>query len=87
MEFEWDEGKSAANRAKHGIGFERVAECDWLNAIKKRDDRADYGETRIVAYLFLSDRLHTCVYTLRNQRYRIISFRKANRREERDHGK
>ena len=87
MEFEWDEGKSAANRAKHGVGFERVAECDWLNANRFRDERFAYGEPRALAYLYLGDRLYCCAYVLRNGKFRIMSFRKANRLEGRKYGR
>lgn len=87
MEFEWDEAKDAANRVKHGVGFEAVARCDWSDYKAFVDNRWSYGESREVAYLRLDDRLHVCVFVLRDHRFRIISFRKANRREERRYGR
>ena len=87
MEFEWDEGKSAANRAKHGVGFERARQMDLDSAHKVADLRRDYGEHREVAYVRHEGRLFVCVYVLREGRYRIISLRKANSREERKYGR
>ena len=49
--------------------------------VTQPDVRRNYGERRIVAYGLIRGRLHVCVYTLRNDAYRIISLRKANRRE------
>ncbi len=46
MEFEWDEEKDAANRAKHGVGLELAARMDWIGGKTERDDRIDYGEER-----------------------------------------
>ena len=86
MQFEWDEAKDAANRAKHGIGLAEAAELDWIRAKFVIDERADYGEIRVIAYAVLLSRLHTCVFTLRNDTARIISLRKSNSREIRDHG-
>jgi uncharacterized DUF497 family protein len=81
MNYEWDEGKRAANLAKHGIDFNDAADFDWSTAIETVDDRYDYGETRWVALGNLKQRLHVIIYTLRDDSIRIISLRKANPRE------
>lgn len=86
MEFEWDAEKDATNRAKHGLGLDQAARLDWARAKRVLDTRLDYGEPRIKAFAYLEARLHVCVFTLREGRYRIISLRKANRREERSYG-
>ena len=46
--FEWDDAKSAANYAKHGVGFDHAIQAfrDPF-AVERIDDRADYGEERI----------------------------------------
>ncbi len=85
MGFEGDDAKDAANRRKHGIGFDSVDAFDWEGAVLAPDTRRDYGEERIVAFGFLEDRLHVCAFTLRGEARRIISLRKANAREERIH--
>ena len=45
------------------------------------DDRADYGELRIVALAPIGDRLFFVVFVDRDEGRRIISLRRANRRE------
>lgn len=86
MEFEWDDDKDAANRAKHGIGLAKAAHLDWDTAQEELDTRKNYGEPRSIAYAYLGNRLYVCVYTLRGRARRIISLRKANRREGNAYG-
>jgi uncharacterized protein len=86
MEFEWDEEKDAANRAKHGVGLELAARMDWIGGKTERDDRIDYGEERYRLVSPLGMRLFLCVFTLRDGRIRIISLRKTNKRETKRHG-
>lgn len=45
------------------------------------DDRADYGEVRLVAIGEIHGRVFTCVYTWRGERQRVISLRPASRKE------
>jgi uncharacterized protein len=87
MEFEWDEAKDAANRAKHGLSLADAVRLDWGRAENTMDARRDYGEVRIIAFAPLAERLHTCVYTVRGATRRIISLRKSNLREIRDYEK
>ena len=47
----------------------------------KLDERFDYGEERIITMGHVNNRLHVVVYTQTNDTIRIISARKANRRE------
>jgi uncharacterized protein len=86
MEFEWDEEKDAQNRAKRGIGLSDANMPDWARAVTECDVRRNYGETRYVVYAELKGRLHTCVYAIREGRFRIISLRKANKRKIRRYG-
>ena len=86
MEFEWDEAKDVENRRKHGLSLGDAAGLDWAGATGVTDGRADYGEVRQLAYAYLDGRMHTCVFTLRQGARRIISLRKSNSREIRDHG-
>ena len=86
MKFEWDDAKDAANRAKHGVGLAEAERLDWGTAQEEIDTRHDYGELRSIAYVYLGTRLYICVYTLRGRARRIISLRKANRREGRTYG-
>ena len=81
MRFEWDESKDAANRQKHGIGLDHVRRFDFVTALRIRDERYDYGEERWRSIGYIGDRLHVIVYTERADAIRLISARKANRRE------
>ena len=83
---EWDEEKRAANLTKHGVDFAVAEWIDWAAALTVADSRGTYGEERFVSILRLDRRLHVCVWTWRNARRRIISLRKANKREERFYG-
>lgn len=81
MIYEWGTEKAEANIAKHGVSFEEVRGFDWTTAIEAEDTRYDYGETRIQALGLIGDRHHVLVYTRRGDTIRVISLRKANRRE------
>ena len=78
---EWDEHKSAANKAKHGFSFEDAERFDWYTAITDPDVRKDYGEDREIAIGCLDRSICVLVYTKRGGIVRIISLRKANKRE------
>lgn len=86
MEFDWDEGKDAANRAKHGVSLGQATLLDWSSGVTVQDDRRDYGEQRWIRFALLNGRLHTCVFTARTQALRIISLRKSSSREIRKYG-
>lgn len=82
MQYEWDDSKNQANRAKHGVAFEDLFEFCWDTAQQVPDERKDYGESRWIAIGWIGARLHTLVYTMRNGNIRVISLRKSNPREE-----
>lgn len=79
--FEWDDKKNRANQAKHGIPFEVLTGCFDGPMLVKLDARLDYGETRWIAMALLGVVPVVIVYTERGQNIRIISARKADRRE------
>lgn len=83
MKLEWDEAKRAKTLRERGIDFADVARLDWDDAVIIPDTRCDYGEAREVAMAELDGRLMIVAYTIRGDRLRVISFRKANRRERR----
>lgn len=45
------------------------------------DDREDYGELRMKALGFIGVRLHVLIFTERGDKIRVISLRKATKRE------
>jgi len=78
---EFDSAKDARNLAKHGVSLARAAELFEQPFRETEDLRADYGERRFIAYGLIEERLFACVYVWRGGRRRIVSLRKANRRE------
>ncbi len=81
--FIWDEKKNATNLVKHGIAFDAVHDFDWDGALILPDDRHNYGEDRQRAFGFLFGKLYAVIFTLRGEDIRLISLRRANKREER----
>jgi len=80
MRYEWDRGKRTTNLAKHGVDFGDIEHFEWDSALTVPQTR--FGERRYVAVGNVAGRLHVVVYSRRGKNRRIISFRKANRREE-----
>jgi uncharacterized protein len=85
LKFEFDSGKDAANRRKHGISLERAVDFDWAEARIEPDTRRDYGEPRFIATGLIEGRLHVMVFARRGDATRVIGLRKANRREVKRH--
>ena len=81
MHIDFDPEKDATNLSKHGVSLAAAARLDWDAALAWIDDRADYGEMRIVALAPIGDRLFFVVLVDRENSRRIISLRRANRRE------
>lgn len=81
MEFEWDEAKSERNRIERGLPFRVAAELFDGPVLDGKDDRFDYGERRSVAIGRVGDLIVVCIYTDRDGIRRIISIRRANRKE------
>lgn len=81
MRYSFDPAKQAANVAKHGVFFSKADEFEWETALVQVDDRHDYGETRFIAIGMIGERVHVLVFNLRETEVRIISLRRANRRE------
>lgn len=86
-EIEWDEAKRRLNLAKHKVDFADVPYMDWEHATILPDTRFSYPEPRFWAFGMLNGRLHLVAYCERGNRIRIISFRKANAREVKRHGR
>ena len=84
--FKWDEDKSDTCFTERGFDFSYVlrAFLDENRRIHK-DARWDYGEGRYQLLGLIEGRVFFVVYTLRAQSIRIISARKANRREVNDY--
>ena len=84
MIFEWDDAKNQANIRKHGIDFNDVPELFQQPVLALRDSREDYGEERWINLGRISSLISVVVTTERQgDVIRIISARKATRREAR----
>ena len=81
MRIEFDPTKEAANQAKHGVSLGLAAELDWEAALVWIDDRFDYGEARMIALAPRATVLYCVAFVDRGAVRRIISLRRANRRE------
>ncbi len=81
VEFEWDDSKHAHNLRVRGFGFDVAAQVFAGGVIEWLDDRHAYGEVRIRALGMARDALLHVVYTDRGSVRRIISARRANRKE------
>jgi uncharacterized DUF497 family protein len=86
MAITFDPEKNARNIAERGLSFERVADLDWDTAVVVEDTRRGYGERRLRVMARLEGRLHAAVVTPRGEDLRVISFRRANRREVKLYG-
>jgi uncharacterized DUF497 family protein len=62
-------------------------QIEWDTLYAWNDDRADYGEIRMIGLAYIGRRLHCVVYNDRADGRRIISLRKANKREEKRYAK
>ena len=83
MDIEYDLNKSEENAARRGLPFSGVVAFDWDTALVIADTRHAYPEPRFLAHGLIGDRLHAVVFTPTASGIRVISFRKANRREVR----
>ena len=86
MEFEWDEDKSKACYEERSFDFAYVLNV-FLDPdrLVRKDHRWDYGEDRFELTGVIDGRVFVLIYTVRSTRIRVISARKANRREVNDY--
>ncbi|MFO7885050.1 MAG: BrnT family toxin [Desulfobacteraceae bacterium] len=83
MQFKWDERKNAINIKNHKIDFADVPTVFKGTMQIDYDDRHDYGEDRWIGLGLLYSIIVVVVFTEpRNDIIRIISARKANRKEQ-----
>lgn len=86
MGFEWDEEKNRLNVEKHGISFEEAVLVFDDVHLSRPDTREDYGEVReITIGMIAGTVVAVVVHTDRDDAIRIISARKANKRERSDY--
>ena len=81
MEFKWSEAKRAANLKAHGLDFVDAPRVFEGTTYTFEDDRFAYGEQRLVTLGLLAGVPVSIIHTESDHEIRIISFRKATRRE------
>lgn len=87
MNFEWDEKKRAQNLEKHGIDFvdcvklfeENAEVLTFPSSFKNEPRYLTIGDIDLDAHV-------TVVWTMREDRIRIISARSSRREERKRHG-
>lgn len=81
-DFEWDPAKSDACFLRRGIDFAYVLQAFGdPDRVVSADERRDYGEERYRLLGVVDQRVYCVAFTFRDTSIRIISARKANRRE------
>lgn len=81
MRIEFDPAKDIANQAKHGVSLALADELDWDAALVWVDERFEYDELRMIALAPKTATLFYVAFVERGAVLRIISLRRAVRRE------
>ena len=82
----FDPAKDVVNRVKHGVSL-ALAEILFAGPyVTVSDDRFDHGERREIGFGLIQGRLFACVFADRKGERRVISLRKANKREAMRYG-
>lgn len=87
LEFEWDKGKAASNKKKHDVSFEEAASVfvDPLAAIFDDEAHSEEEQREIIIGHSAQNRLLLVSFTERVGAIRIISARRATKKERRDY--
>jgi uncharacterized DUF497 family protein len=85
--FEWDPAKARRNLSKHGVGFDEAAAvfADPLARIFADSDHSSREHREIIIGHTGLGRLLVVSFFARGESIRIISARRATRRERRDY--
>jgi len=87
LEFDWDEDKAASNRKKHRVTFEEAITvfADPLAAIFDDVAHSEEEQREIIVGHSANNQLLLVCFTERIGAIRIISARRATKREHRDY--
>ena len=80
MEFEFDFVKSAANAAKHGVDFE-TAQALWEDPDRLQVPARTQGEPRFMLIGRIAGKHWSAVFTVREDKIRIVSVRRSRKDE------
>ena len=82
VEIDFDPAKDGANVVKHGVSLARAVELTGIVVVAD----ARFAELRFRLYGTIDGRPHCAAVTMRGSVVRIISLRRAHRKELRRHG-
>ncbi|MDR0494516.1 MAG: BrnT family toxin [Treponema sp.] len=86
LQFEWDEEKDIINQVKHGISFEDATKAFYdPNFYELYDGEHSLIENRWKGIGLAGGSVLTVCFTERNKVIRIISARKAKKKEEKEY--
>ena len=81
MQIDFDSKKNVANLANHGVSLAIAPSLDWDAALVWVDDRFEYDESRMIALAPETNTLYYAAFVDRAEVRRIISVRRATRKE------
>jgi uncharacterized DUF497 family protein len=82
VEFEFDRAKSQAKKAKHGIDFEEAKALWDAEKFVEADAKSPVGERRTFRIAPIDAVLWFCVFTMREEKIRLISVRHVRPQEK-----
>ena len=85
MDFEWDETKRRKIIAERDVDILHAAGIFEGEFLTNVDDRADYGEKRLISLGMVDDECFVVVHTKRHGVTRLITAWKGGRDERRDY--
>ena len=87
LNFQWDENKARTNLVKHGVSFEEAATVfgDALSLSIPDPAHSQWEDRFIILEMSHKGKLSVVVHTERGDSIRLISARRASRRERNSH--
>ena len=82
MKISFDRNKRDKTFQERGLAFEDAIHVFNGLTVEFEDTRQDYGESRIICFGYLNERLVVIGYVERGETRHIFSMRKANEREQ-----
>jgi uncharacterized protein len=80
VEFEFDEIKSLTNKDKHGISFVEAQEL-WEDEDRMIIPSRNLDEARFLIISRIVDKYWSAIFTMRQEKIRIISVRRSRNEE------
>lgn len=81
MKIKYDPKKNQRNIEQRGLSFDLLQDMDWERVVIWQDQRKPYPEIRFSGFAEIHNRVYAFCFTPISDGIRVISFRKANKRE------